>query len=117
MSMEIRNQQPVAAQAPVSKDEEQLWQAAKGMEASFVKEMMRAMRKTVPESEEAQNNRGLQIFRGMLDDHYSESASNQGNGVGLAELIVKQVKEMAEQQRARGKVVIRDLNKSDIIGK
>ncbi len=110
---------PANAQASAVKsaEEEKLWEAARGMEASFMKEMVRAMRKTVPESEAEQNDRGLQIFRGMLDDHYAESAAHQGDGIGLAEIIVKQVKEMAEQQRAHGRAVIRDLNKSDIIRK
>ncbi len=100
-----------------SAEEEKLWEVAKGMEANFMKEMVRAMRKTVPENEEDQNNRALQIFRGMLDDEYSEKASQQGDGIGLAEMIVKQVKEMAEQQKARGRVLVRDLNPGDIMRK
>lgn len=119
MSMNIGNQPPIGSRAPEARspDDEKLWQAARGMEANFMKEMVRAMRKTVPESDDDKNNRSLQLFRGMLDDEYSEKASQNGDGIGLAEMIVKQVKEMAEQQKARGRVLVRDLNKSDIIGK
>lgn len=93
-----------------------LWQAAEGMEANFLKEMLRNMRKTVQESPEMQNNRGYQIFRGMLDDQYAETAAKT-QGIGLAELIVRQVIEMQENANSRGPVEVRDLNKSDVIGK
>lgn len=93
-----------------------LWQAAEGVEANFLKEMLRNMRKTVQESPEMQNNRGYQIFRGMLDDQYAETAAKT-QGIGLAELIVRQVLEMQENANHRGPVEVRDLNKSDVIGK
>jgi Rod binding domain-containing protein len=97
-----------------------LWQAAQGLEANFLKEMMKNMRKTVQESPEAQNNRGLQIFRGMLDEQYAEKAAKV-QGVGLAELIVRQVLEMQENARAaaasQSPVAVREVNKSDVIGK
>jgi peptidoglycan hydrolase FlgJ len=93
-----------------------LWEAAQGMEANFLKEMMRNMRKTVQESPEMANSRGYQVFRGMLDDHYAESAAKT-QGIGLAELIVKQVMEMQEAARKQQAPAVRNLNKSDVIGK
>lgn len=97
--------------------EHPLWEAAQGMEANFMKEMMRNMRKTVQESPEMQNNRGFQIFRGMLDDQYAENAVKT-QGIGLAELIVRQVLQDQENARvAQGPVEIRPVDKSDVIGK
>lgn len=93
-----------------------LWQAAQGMEANFLKEMLRNMRKTVQESPELANSRGYQVFRGMLDDHYAETAAKT-QGIGLAELIVKQVMEMQEAARQKQAPPVRELNKSDVIGK
>ncbi len=93
-----------------------LWQAAQGMEANFLKEMMRNMRKTIQESPELANSRGYQVFRGMLDDHYAETTAKT-QGIGLAELIVKQVMEMQEAARKNQAVPVRDLNKSDVIRK
>ena len=58
-----------------------LWQAAQGLEANFLKEMMKNMRKTVQESPEMENSRGYQIFRGMLDEHYAETAAKT-QGIG-----------------------------------
>lgn len=93
-----------------------LWQAAQGMEANFLKEMMRNMRKTVQESDELANSKGYQVFRGMLDDHYAETAAKT-QGIGLAELIVKQVMEMQESARRQAAPPVRELNKSDVLKK
>lgn len=97
-----------------------LWQAAQGLEANFLKEMMKNMRKTVQESPEAQNNRGLQIFRGMLDDQYAEQAAKV-QGIGLAELVVRQVLEMQENAKTaaamKAPVAVREVNKSDVVRK
>jgi flagellar protein FlgJ len=94
--------------------ESPLWQAAEGMEANFLKEMLRNMRKTVQESSEMKNNQGFQVFRGMLDDHYAETAAKT-QGIGLAELIVNQVIEMQNPQRPQA-VEVREVNKNDIVG-
>ena len=93
-----------------------LWQAAEGIEANFLKEMLKNMRKTVQEPE-MEKNRGYQVFREMLDDQYAEKAA-QNRGIGLAELIVNQVLESQNQGRdPAAPVAIRNLNKSDMIGK
>lgn len=104
---------PPPREAPIDR-ESPLWQAAEGMEANFLKEMLRNMRKTVQESPEMQKSRGYQLFRGMLDDHYAETAART-QGIGLAELIVNQVLEMQKVPEERP-VQMRELNKSDAIG-
>lgn len=113
MSME-RIAAPSPRVAPIDR-ESPLWQAAEGMEANFLKEMLRNMRKTVQEGPEMQNNRGFQIFRGMLDDHYAETAART-QGIGLAEIIVKQVQEM-QQPMAPRPVAVRNVNESDVVRK
>jgi Rod binding domain-containing protein len=90
-------------------------QAAQGMEANFIREMMKAMRETVDESEETKNNRGLQIFRGMLDDEYAEKAA-RNPGLGVADLIVKQLTEAAESKNT-GPANVRTINESDLLRK
>ncbi len=100
---------------PKMDKESPLWQAAQGMEAQFLKEMLRNMRKTVQESPETAQNQGYQVFRGMLDDHYAETASKT-QGIGLAELIVKQVLDMQANADAN-KAMVRNVNKSDVIKK
>ncbi len=107
--------QPLPVREPALERDSPLWKAAEGMEANFLREMVRNMRKTVQESPEMANNQGLQLFRGMLDDHYADQAAKT-QGIGLAELIVKQVMEMQEAARHKA-VEVRELNKSDMIGK
>lgn len=65
-----------------------LMDAAKGMEANFLRQMMKTMRDSVGENEDDKNNQGLQIFRGMLDEHYADQAANK-NSLGIAEMIVR----------------------------
>jgi Rod binding domain-containing protein len=93
-----------------------LWQAAQGMEANFMKEMVRNMRKTVQESPEMEQSRGYQIFRGMLDDQYAETAV-KSQGIGIAELIVRQVLQDQENANAARSVAVRQVNKSDVLKK
>lgn len=71
-----------------------LVKAARGMEANFMKQMLRTMRNSVQESPETKNNKGLQLFRGMLDDKYAESAANQG-GIGIADIIIRHLLEQS----------------------
>jgi peptidoglycan hydrolase FlgJ len=103
---------PPMRETPVDR-ESPLWQAAEGMEANFLKEMLRNMRKTVQENPEMKNNQGFQVFRGMLDDHYAETAAKT-QGIGLAELIVNQVIEMQNPQQPKAPEV-REINKNDIV--
>jgi flagellar protein FlgJ len=105
---------PTPREPPIDRNSP-LWQAAEGMEANFMKEMLRNMRKTVQEDPDMAKNQGYQIFRGMLDDHYAEMATKT-QGIGLAELIVKQVLEMQKAQDQKP-VEVREVNKSDIIRK
>ena len=115
MSMKIEGSRP-AQPSPAEDRSSPLWQAAQGMEANFLKEIMRNMRKTVPEDPDLANSKGYQVFRGMLDDHYAEQAAKT-KGIGLAEIIVKQVMEMQEAARRQQAAPVRELNKSDVIGK
>lgn len=97
------------------KTESPLREAAEGMEANFMKELIRNMRNTVGESEEDKNNKTLQIFRGMLDDEYAEKAAKT-NSIGLADVIERQVKDM-EQSQNGARPQVRELNKNDFIKK
>ncbi len=112
--MRIDRSLPAHREPSIDRDSP-LWQAAEGMEANFLKEMLKNMRKTVQESPEMQNNRGFQIFRGMLDDHYAEIAAKT-QGIGLAEVIVKQVMQMQQDQQNKA-AEVREVNKSDTIKK
>ena len=85
--MKVQN---ATAQPPLdwNRVDPRLKEAAEGMEANFVKQLMKSMRSTVEESPETRDNQGIQIFRGMLDDHHAEAAA-RGRGLGIAEMIVR----------------------------
>ena len=88
---EIKNI-PVQLPIDLSRVDPRLIKAAKGFEAHFMKQMVRAMRSTVQESEATRNNKELQLFRGMLDDHYVESVTNV-DGIGIAQIIIRHLLE------------------------
>ncbi|MBU6152693.1 MAG: rod-binding protein [Bdellovibrionales bacterium] len=62
-------------------------EAARGLEAIFTSEMMKAMRGTVQKSEFSLRNPGSEIYEGMLDQEYAESSARQ-NAIGLSGQII-----------------------------
>lgn len=105
---------PPRAELPIDKNSPE-YQAAKGFEIHFMQQMMRNMRKTVPVNPDLANSAGYKVFQEMLDDKYAETASRT-QGIGLAEMIVRQLRER-QAVPARGPIVTRELNKSDTIKK
>lgn len=76
-----------------AEQEKKLQSAAQMYEQHFLNEMVRAMRKTVPESEESPTGSFAQkIFREQLDDQYVKAWADKG-GIGLAQLIYDQLQE------------------------
>lgn len=64
-----------------------LREAAQGFEKLFLNQLMKTMRRTVPESEAGLENGATKIYRGMLDSEYSEIAARTG-GIGLSDQII-----------------------------
>ena len=78
----------LTAQVPLrERVDPQIRQAAEGFESMFLQEMMKAMRKTIPESELDFDGPAAKVYQSMLDSEYSEQAAKTG-GVGLADLII-----------------------------
>jgi flagellar protein FlgJ len=67
-------------------------------EEHFMREMVRAMRSTVPESELLPASMGEKIFKDQLDDKYVNEWTARG-GVGLADMIYENVMEKYMGQR------------------
>lgn len=72
------------------KVEKQFKEVAQLYEKHFMREMMKAMRQTVPESNFIKQNQGEKIFREQLDQEYVEKWGDRG-GIGLADLIYDQL--------------------------
>ena len=75
-----------------AKQDNQLREAAKMYEQHFIREMVKAMRQASPEGGLMEPSFGEKIYREQLDNQYVETWSGRG-GVGLADMIYKNVKE------------------------
>lgn len=73
-----------------AKDEEKLKKVCKDLEAIFVNDMLQQMRKTVIKSDLIQETPGRNIFESMFDEKIAEEVS-KGKGVGLADMLYKQI--------------------------
>lgn len=77
--------QPHALERPQQRNE-QVYKAAKMYENQFLRDMVKAMRQTVSESELMPTSMGEKIFREQLDQEYVEGWSDRG-GIGFADMI------------------------------
>ena len=76
--------------------------AAKQFELLFLDLVMKSMRSTVP-GESLVDNAGSRMFTGLLDQEFVRGIGEQG-GVGLADLLVKQLSQLhgaADQEQRR----------------
>ena len=91
--MKINKMMPVQAQ-PMEQAEmrEKLKDVSKLYEQQFLRQMVKAMRKTVSSSGLTKPSMAEKIYRQKLDQQYVESWSQQG-GVGLADVIYQQLQE------------------------
>lgn len=84
---------------PMTTDQyaEKLKQGSELYEKQFLREMVKAMRGTVSESEFMKPNQAEKIFREELDNEYVEKWGDRG-GIGLADMIYKQLLDKAGLQ-------------------
>jgi flagellar protein FlgJ len=76
-------------------------EVAKLYEKQFLNEMMKAMRGTVSYSESSKPSMAEDIYKGQLDSQYVESWGDNG-GIGLSDLIYKQIMERYFKQSEDG---------------
>lgn len=85
-----QTQAPAAQADGKSPRNQQIDDVAKMYEKQFLREMVKAMRSTVSESELVPQSMGEKIYRGQMDEEYVEQWGNQG-GVGLQDMIYDQI--------------------------
>ncbi|MBF0422198.1 MAG: rod-binding protein [Magnetococcales bacterium] len=88
-------------------DEQRLRQASADFEALFIKQMLSAMRKTIPKDPNGsgliRESQGEKIFRDMLDSEYANMMSHRkGGGLGLGEMMFKQLVKRYQLQAGQG---------------
>lgn len=70
----------------------ELMDACKEFEAYFVEQAFKAMQKMVPENEEGSSSDYMEYFGDTLVQEYAKSATNQGDGFGIANMLYEQMK-------------------------
>ncbi|MBF0152650.1 MAG: rod-binding protein [Magnetococcales bacterium] len=77
-------------------ERKRLKEAVADFEAIFVRQMLGAMRKTIPdEGDKAliKKGNGEKIFQDMLDSEYADRVSRRPNGLGLKEILYQKMTE------------------------
>ncbi len=115
-AMNVAQSAPRLPQPEVIDKSSPEYQAAQGFENQFVEQMVKEMRKSVHEDPEIANTPGHQIFQSWQDEQYANTIT-QTQGIGLAELIVRQLHEKEADARQYRAMRLRALNKSDVIRK
>ena len=84
----------VVNEAATSKEDQELKQACKGFEAMFLNMMYKQMRATVPTDSLFGESNAKKIYQEMHDEKLMDSIAD-GGGVGLADMIYKQLSRSA----------------------
>ena len=85
--------QPLSPEEKLAQQDKQLREAAKMYETHFLNEMVKSMRSTVHDEDGlVKANFAQKIFTEQLDQQHVDAWANRG-GVGLADMIYKQIKE------------------------
>lgn len=72
--------------------DDELMDACKEFEAYFVEQAFKAMQKMVPENEKGSSSDYMEYFGDTLVQEYAKSATNQGDGFGIANMLYEQMK-------------------------
>lgn len=91
------------AKAAEKRDKE-LKKACEGFEAMFLNMMYRQMRATVPEDTLFGESNAMKIFQDMRDDELMKNVA-AGGGIGIADMMYKQLKPQVESRNATQNVI------------
>lgn len=79
--------------AAASQNDKELLNACQEFESYFLQMMFKEMRKTIDTSASfIPKSNTEEIFQDMLDEQYAEQTAKNGKGIGLAEMMYKQMK-------------------------
>ena len=88
----------------MEKRDKELRKACEGFEAIFLNMMYRQMRATVPENPLFGESHALKIFQDMRDDELMKNVA-AGGGIGIADMMYKQLKPQVESRNAAQNVI------------
>jgi flagellar protein FlgJ len=75
-----------------------LRESSREFEAIFVMEMLKAMRKTIPEGGLFEKDTATEIYEEMLDTERARAIA-AGDGIGLGKAMYEQMKDLIEKRR------------------
>lgn len=84
---------------PGRQDLAELKKVAKQFESLLVNELLKAMRSTVPENALWGDSGGTRIYRQMHDEALAEALAGSGKGLGIADLVVEQMRPTLPSER------------------
>lgn len=71
--------------------DDELMDVCKSFESYFVEQVFKEMKKTVPQSEDEQNNEYMNYFGDMLNEEYAKNVTESGS-MGIAQLLYESMK-------------------------
>lgn len=81
-----------------TKDLASLRESSREFEALLLMEMLKSMRKSVPDGGLFEKDTSTEIFRDMLDSETAKAAS-RGKGLGIGEAMYKQMADLIEKKK------------------
>ncbi len=73
--------------------DDELMEACKSFEAYFIKEAFKGMEKMIPDNDEDSTaSKYVDMFKDNLYQEYAESATERGDGIGIAKMLYEQMK-------------------------
>lgn len=70
--------------------DEELMEACKSFESYFLEQAFKGMEKMVPKSDE--EDKYVSMFKDTLYKEYADSATQKGDGIGIAKMLYEQMK-------------------------
>ncbi len=72
--------------------DEELMEACKSFEAYFVEQAFKGMEKMIPKDDESGSTSYTEMFKDKLYQEYADSATERGDGLGIAKMLYEQMK-------------------------
>jgi len=82
---------------PLTGNEKHLLETCRDFEAIFLGELLKSMRKTVPQDGILGRSFGEDVFQSMLDEEYAKSMAST-HSTGLAEILFRQLQPALNQK-------------------
>ena len=73
--------------------DEELMEACRSFESYFIEQAFKGMEKMIPKDDEDSSGTGyVEMFKDTLYQEYAKSASERGDGIGIAKMLYEQMK-------------------------